>query len=92
DSTGAALLSFLPSPQGVSVDFAFSFFMPFTRFESCPEFMASWIWTLRCRQSLIGEQVVVRSSIEGEPVIVFLPSVVVQEGFLWSFETISSIT
>ncbi|GKE53625.1 hypothetical protein Tco_1488781 [Tanacetum coccineum] len=54
-STGVVLLSFLPSPRWVSVDFAFSFFMPFTRCERCPEFMASWIWTLRCRQMCLCE-------------------------------------
>ncbi|GJR31619.1 hypothetical protein Tco_1107851 [Tanacetum coccineum] len=50
---GVATLSFFPSTRFLD-DFALFFFIPFTRWESCPDFTASSIWLINWRQSLVS--------------------------------------
>ncbi|GJX05422.1 hypothetical protein Tco_0191338 [Tanacetum coccineum] len=53
-STGIVILSFFPSVHWFSEAFTLPFLIPFTRWESCPDFTASLIWFLNWRQSLVS--------------------------------------
>ncbi|GKA85461.1 hypothetical protein Tco_0807115 [Tanacetum coccineum] len=53
-SAGVVLLSFFPSVRWFLEAFTLSFLIPFTRWKSCPDFIASSIWFLNWRQSLVS--------------------------------------